>query len=82
MALAAKSGQFIADETGKGQFFRGNQGKLAEEGIVRKISSSKRVARVPNLSNGWSQWAETWVEESVTPVLASESGSSFPESST
>jgi len=33
---AAKSGQFTADETGKDQFYRGNQKNLTEEGVVRK----------------------------------------------
>jgi len=36
--VAAKSGQFTTDETGKGQFLRGNQRNLAEEGFVRKAS--------------------------------------------
>jgi len=36
----AKSGQFTADKTGKGQFIRGNCGNPA---------SRKRVAGVPNL---------------------------------
>jgi len=34
--------QFTADETGNGQFLRGNGRYLAEEGVVRKISSPKR----------------------------------------
>jgi len=32
--VAAKSGQFTADETGKGQFFRGNRRNLVGEGGV------------------------------------------------
>jgi len=55
MTVAAKSGQFTADETGKGQFLRGNRRNLAREGVVRKISSPKRVASVPNLYNGLGQ---------------------------
>jgi len=43
--VAAKSGQFTADEMGKGQFLRGNRRNLAE-GVVRKISSPIRVADV------------------------------------
>jgi len=45
--VAAESGQFTADETGKGQFLRGN---LTGETVMRKISP-KRVASVPNLCN-------------------------------
>jgi len=33
-----KSGQFTADETGKGQFLRGNRRNVVEERVVRKIS--------------------------------------------
>jgi len=42
MTMAAKSGQFTADETGKGQFLRGNRTYLAEEGVVKKIFVSKK----------------------------------------
>jgi len=52
--VAAKSGQFTADKTGKGQFLRRN---LAGKGVVRKISSPQRVASLSNLCNGRSQWA-------------------------
>jgi len=51
VTVAAKSGQFTADETGKGQFFQGNRRYLAKEGVVRKISSPRRVAGMPNLCN-------------------------------
>jgi len=52
VTVAAKLGQFTADETGKGQFLRGTA-----EGVVRKISSPQRLASVSNLENGRSQWA-------------------------
>jgi len=81
--VAAKSGQVTADETGKGQFLRGNRRYLAGEGVVRKISSLKGVASVPHLCNGRCQWAGnngTLVKGSVAPVLASESARSFPGS--
>jgi len=52
MIVAAKSGQFTADETGKDQFLRGNQRNLAGKGVVRKISSPQRVASVSNLCKG------------------------------
>jgi len=55
--VAAKSGQFTANETGKGQFLRENRRNLEEEGVVRKVSSPKRVASVSNLCNGRGQWA-------------------------
>jgi len=51
VTVAAKSRQFTADETGKCQFLRGNRRNLAEDGVVRKISSPRRVASVPNLCN-------------------------------
>jgi len=41
--VAAKLVQFTVDETGKDQFLRGNQRNLAEEKVVRKSSSPKRV---------------------------------------
>jgi len=44
-------GQFTADETGKGQFFRGDLRNLAGEEVVRKIWSPQRVASVSNLCN-------------------------------
>jgi len=53
----AKSGEFTTDETGKDQFFQGNRRNLAGEGFVKKISSPKRVANVPNLYNSRGQWA-------------------------
>jgi len=40
----------------EGPVLRGNRRNLAGEGIVREISSLKRVASVPNLCNGWGQW--------------------------
>jgi len=55
VTMAAKSGQFIADKMGKSQLLRGNRRNLA--GVVRKISSPKRVASMSNLCNGWCQWA-------------------------
>jgi len=55
--VAAKLRQFTADNTGKGQFLRGNRKDLTGEGVVRKSSSPQRVASVSNLCNGWSQWA-------------------------
>jgi len=55
--VASKSGQFTADETGKGQFVRENLRNLAEEGVVRKISSPRRVADVPILCNDRGQRA-------------------------
>jgi len=51
--MVATSGQLTAGEMGKGQFFQRN---LAEERVVRKISSP-RVPAVPNLYNDQSQWA-------------------------
>jgi len=50
--VAAKSGQFTADEMEKGQFLRGNRRNLTGEGVVRKISSPQRVASVSNLCSG------------------------------
>jgi len=52
--VAAKSRQFTADKTGKGQFYRRN---LAGEGVVRKSSSPQRVASVFILCNSRSQGA-------------------------
>jgi len=49
VTVAAKSGQFTADEAGKSQFLRGNRRYLAEEGVARRISSPREVAGVPNL---------------------------------
>jgi len=45
--VAAKSGQFTAGEIEKGQFLRRNRRNLAGEGVVRKISSPRRVTGVP-----------------------------------
>jgi len=50
--MAAKSGQFEAGETGKGQFLRENRRNLAGAGVVKKSSSPQRVAIVSR------QWAE------------------------
>jgi len=66
---AAKSGQFTADEMGKGQFPSTNRRNLAGEGVVRKISSLKRIVSVPNLCNGRGQWAGTWINGIVALVL-------------
>jgi len=55
--VAAKSGQFSANDIGKGQFLQLNRRNLAGEGVVRKILSPKRVANVSNLCNGWCQCA-------------------------
>jgi len=57
VTVAAKSRQFTAEETRKGQFLRGNRKNLAEEVVVRKILSPRRVAGVSNLYNDWGQWA-------------------------
>jgi len=57
VTVAAKLGQFTADETGKGKFLRRNRRSLAGEEVVRKISSPQRGASVSNLCNGRSQWA-------------------------
>jgi len=35
VTVAAKSRQFTADKTGKGQFLRGNRRNLAGEGVVK-----------------------------------------------
>jgi len=53
-----KSGQYTAAETGKGQFLRGNGRNLAGKGVVREISSPKRVANVLNLCNARGQWTK------------------------
>jgi len=50
--MAAKSRQFTADKTGKGQFLRRNRRNLAREGVMRKILSPQRVASVSNLCTG------------------------------
>jgi len=47
VTVAAKSGQFTAGKTGKGQFLWGNRWNLAEERVVRKISSPSKIASVP-----------------------------------
>jgi len=77
VTVAAKSGQFTADETGKDQLIRGNRRNLAGEGVVKKISSSERVASVPNFCMVGASGQGTWVKGSVASVLASESDSSF-----
>jgi len=76
VTVAAKTGQFTADETGKRQFLRRN---LAGKGVVRKISSPQRVASVFNLCNGC-QWAGNMGNGDVAPVLPSKSAHSFPGS--
>jgi len=55
--MAAKTGQFTGDETGKGQFLQGKQRNLAGEGVVRKILSPQTVVSVSNLCNVRCQWA-------------------------
>jgi len=59
VSVTAKSGRFTAaDKTGKGQIFRGNRRNMAEEAVVRKISSLRRVVGVVlNLCNDGGQWA-------------------------
>jgi len=57
VTVAAKLGQFTADETGKGQFLRGNRRNLVGERVARKILSPQRIASVSNLCNGRCQWA-------------------------
>jgi len=57
VTVAAKSGQFTTDKTGKGQFLRGNRRNLAGEWVVTKISSGQGVAFGWNLCNSRSQWA-------------------------
>jgi len=56
VTVAAKSGQFTADETGKCHFLQGNRRNLAGEGVLRKISFSQKVASVSNRCNGRYQW--------------------------
>jgi len=80
VTVAPKLGQFTTDEIGKGQFLGGNRRNLAEEGVVRKISSPKREADVPNLSNDGGQRAGNMGKGSVAPVLASKSASLLLES--
>jgi len=58
VTVAAKSGQFTADEAGKGQFLRGNRRNLAGEEVVRKSSSPQTAASVSNLCNSRNQGAE------------------------
>jgi len=73
--VAAKSGQFTADETGKGQFLCRNRKNLAEERVLRKISYRSRIAGIPYLCNGRASKLETWAKgRSVAPVLLT-----FPE---
>jgi len=78
--VAAKSRQFTAEETGKGQFLRGNRRNLAGKEFVRKISSPQRVASVPHLCKFEPSGQGTLIKGSVTPDLASESASSLPVS--
>jgi len=78
--VAAKSRQFTADKTGKGQFLRRNRRNLTREGVVRKSSALQRVASVSNLCNSRSQEARNMGNVIVVPVLASESARSFPRS--
>jgi len=61
VTVAAKSRQFTADKTGKGQFLLGNRRNLAGEGVVRKSSSPQRVSSAFNLCNSRSQGSGTWV---------------------
>jgi len=50
VTVASKSGQFTASETGKGQFLWENRRSLAEERIVRDISSPGSKAGLPNFA--------------------------------
>jgi len=62
--VAAKSRQFTADETGKGQFLRGNRRRLSGKGVVRSTSSPKKEdASVPNLCMVRASGQGTWVRE-------------------
>jgi len=63
--VAAKSGQFIAVEAGKGQFLRVNQRNLAEQRIVKNV-----ITGASGLG--------TSAKENVAPVMTSESASSLP----
>jgi len=44
VTMTAKSRQFTADETRKGQFLQGNRSNLAEERVVRKSTQSSECA--------------------------------------
>jgi len=44
--MAAKSRQFTADKTEKGQFLQGSRRNLSGEGVVRKSLFPQRVASV------------------------------------
>jgi len=68
-------------QDGKGQFLRGNRRNLAGEGVVRNISSPKRVSGVhPNFCNGRCQWAGNMGRGECCSGLASESANLFPRS--
>jgi len=75
--MATKSGQFRADETGKGQFLRGNRRNQAEERVVKDFAPGS-IAGVSYFCNDRGQWLGTRAKESVAPVLASESANSLP----
>jgi len=62
-------GPFTADKTRKGQFPRGNRKNLAGEGVVRKISSPKRVAGVQIFAMVGASGQQSWIKESVSPLL-------------
>jgi len=55
--MSAKSGQFTADKTKKGQFLRGSQRNLAGQKVEKKISSPIRIAGVSYPCNDQGQWA-------------------------
>jgi len=67
VTVAAKSRQFTADKTEKGQFLRGNRRNLEGEEVVRKNSSPQRVASVSNLCNSRNQGQAAWVTGNVAP---------------
>jgi len=78
--VAAKSSQLTTGETEKGQFLGVNRSNLAGEGVVRKISSLRRVAGMPNLCNERDQFAVNIGNGQCCSGLASESASSLPGS--
>jgi len=62
VTAAAKSVQFTTDESREGPVLPRKQKKLAGDGVVRRISSPKRVASVPNLYNSRARGQGTWVK--------------------
>jgi len=55
VTVAAKSEQFTADNTGKGQFLRGNRRNLVGEGVVKDLVSKKSSECAQSL-----QWSRQW----------------------